>query len=79
MKTGRFKPETVPVEITKKIKGKKTKMQHENDEHFKVGTSMEELAKLPPAFIPKTGKVTGIPMPSLSLEKLRLTNLCFAL
>jgi acetyl-CoA C-acetyltransferase len=47
------------VELTKKIKGKKTKVLFENDEHFKPGTTMEELGKLPPAFIPKVGKVTA--------------------
>jgi len=59
IKTGRFRMETVPVELTKKIKGKKTKVMFENDEHFRVNTNMEEMAKLPPAFIPKVGKVTA--------------------
>jgi acetyl-CoA C-acetyltransferase len=59
VKNGVFKAETVPVELTKKIKGKKTKVLFENDEHFKPGTTMDELSKLAPAFIPKVGKVTA--------------------
>ena len=31
----------------------------DKDEHFRPGLTMEQLAKLPPAFIPKTGKVTA--------------------
>jgi acetyl-CoA C-acetyltransferase len=59
VKNGVFKAETVPIELTKKIKGKKTKVLFENDEHFKPGTTMDELSKLAPAFIPKVGKVTA--------------------
>jgi acetyl-CoA C-acetyltransferase len=59
VKEGRFKDEIAPVETIKKIKGKKTKIPFENDEHFRINTTMEELAKLPPAFIPKVGKVTA--------------------
>jgi acetyl-CoA C-acetyltransferase len=59
VKNGVFKAETVPIELTKKIKGKKTKVLFENDEHFKPGTTMDELSKLTPAFIPKVGKVTA--------------------
>jgi acetyl-CoA C-acetyltransferase len=59
VKNGVFKAETAPIELTKKIKGKKTKVLFENDEHFKPGTTMDELSKLPPAFIPKVGKVTA--------------------
>ncbi len=31
----------------------------EKDEHFRPGMRLEDLQKLPPAFIPKTGKVTA--------------------
>jgi len=31
----------------------------EKDEHFRPGITMDDLAKLPPAFVPKTGKVTA--------------------
>eukprot|EP00996_Jenningsia_fusiforme_P000824 NODE_1748_length_1418_cov_83.955442_g1577_i0.p1 GENE.NODE_1748_length_1418_cov_83.955442_g1577_i0~~NODE_1748_length_1418_cov_83.955442_g1577_i0.p1 ORF type:complete len:433 (-),score=111.71 NODE_1748_length_1418_cov_83.955442_g1577_i0:120-1355(-) len=52
---GRFKDEIVPVETKKK----KKKVLVEKDEHFKVGATLENLAALPPAFIPKTGTVTA--------------------
>ena len=54
---GDFREEIVPVEIQQK-KGKPPKIFAE-DEHFRPGLTMEELAKLPAAFIPKTGKVTA--------------------
>ena len=34
-------------------------MIFEKDEHFRPGLTMEALAKLPPAFVPKIGKVTA--------------------
>ena len=53
---GTFKKEIVPV----KLIGKKGRVSiFDKDEHFKPGITMEKLASLPPAFIPKTGRVTA--------------------
>lgn len=54
---GDFKDEIVPVEIPQK-KGKPP-LIFDKDEHFRPKLTMEDLAKLPPAFIPKIGKVTA--------------------
>jgi acetyl-CoA C-acetyltransferase len=54
---GSFAEEIVPVEIPQK-KGKPPKI-FDKDEHFRPGITMEALSQLPPAFIPKTGKVTA--------------------
>jgi acetyl-CoA C-acetyltransferase len=56
-KDGDFKAEIVPVTIPQK-KGKPP-LIFDKDEHFRPGLTIEELAKLPPAFVPKTGKVTA--------------------
>ncbi|HDG98280.1 MAG TPA: acetyl-CoA C-acyltransferase [Desulfobacterales bacterium] len=56
-KEGDFKEEIVPVEVPQK-KGKPP-IIFDKDEHFRPGLTMEALAKLPPAFIPKVGKVTA--------------------
>ncbi len=56
-KEGDFKEEIVPVEVPQK-KGKPP-IIFDKDEHFRPGLTMEALAKLPPAFIPKIGKVTA--------------------
>jgi acetyl-CoA C-acetyltransferase len=56
-KEGDFKEEIVPVEIPQK-KGKPP-LIFDKDEHFRPGITMEQLAALPPAFIPKVGKVTA--------------------
>ena len=56
-KEGDFKAEVVPVEIPQK-KGKPP-IIYDKDEHFRPGLKMEELAKLPPAFVPNIGKVTA--------------------
>lgn len=56
-KEGDFKAEIVPVEIPQK-KGKPP-IIFDKDEHFRPGLTMEQLKSLPPAFIPKTGKVTA--------------------
>jgi acetyl-CoA C-acetyltransferase len=56
-KEGDFKEEIVPVEIPQK-KGKPP-LIFDKDEHFRPGLTMEQLAALPPAFIPKVGKVTA--------------------
>ncbi|MGD0021166.1 MAG: acetyl-CoA C-acyltransferase [Smithellaceae bacterium] len=54
---GDFKKEIVPVEIPQK-KGKSPKI-FDKDEHFRPKLTMEELKNLPPAFVPKIGKVTA--------------------
>ncbi len=54
---GDFKEEIVPVEISQK-KGKSPKI-FDKDEHFRPKLTMEELKNLPPAFVPKIGKVTA--------------------
>jgi acetyl-CoA C-acetyltransferase len=54
---GDFKEEIVPIELPQK-KGKPPKI-FDKDEHFRPGLTMEELAKLPPAFVSKIGKVTA--------------------
>lgn len=56
-KDGGFKDEIVPIEIPQK-KGKPP-IIFDKDEHFRPGLTMEQLQALPPAFIPKTGKVTA--------------------
>ncbi len=54
---GDFKEEIVPIEIPQR-KGKPP-IIFNKDEHFMPGLTMEKLAALPAAFIPKTGKVTA--------------------
>ncbi|MCP4374156.1 MAG: acetyl-CoA C-acyltransferase [Deltaproteobacteria bacterium] len=57
---GSFKDEIVPIEIPRKRPGKKKDpIIFDKDEHFRPGLTMEQLAKLPPAFLPKIGKVTA--------------------
>ena len=56
-KEGNFKEEIVPIEIPQK-KGKPP-IIFDKDEHFIPGLTMDRLAALPPAFIPKVGKVTA--------------------
>jgi acetyl-CoA C-acetyltransferase len=51
---GLFEEEIVPLEINQK---KKTVI-FDKDEHFREGLTIEQLQKLPPAFVPETGKVT---------------------
>ena len=53
---GDFKEEIVPVEVPQR---KKSPIIFDKDEHFRPGLTMDQLSKLPPAFIPKTGKVTA--------------------
>jgi acetyl-CoA C-acetyltransferase len=55
-KEGDFKEEIVPVTIPQK---KGAPVVFDKDEHFRPGMTMEQLAKLPPAFVPKIGKVTA--------------------
>ena len=57
---GSFKNEIVPMEIPVKRPGKKRNpIIFDKDEHFRPGLTKEQLAKLPPAFLPKMGKVTA--------------------
>ena len=56
-KEGDFKDEIVPVELPQK-KGKPPVI-FDKDEHFRPGLTMGDLAMLPPAFLPKIGKVTA--------------------
>ena len=53
---GSFAKEIVPVEIPRR---KKEPLIFARDEHFRPGLTMAALEKLPPAFVPKTGKVTA--------------------
>ncbi len=53
---GSFATEIVPVEIPRK---KKDPIVFKRDEHFRPGLTLEQLQKLPPAFVPKIGKVTA--------------------
>ncbi len=55
-KEGSFKDEIVPVEVPQR---KKPAITFDKDEHFKPGLTMDQLQKLPPAFVPKDGKVTA--------------------
>ena len=54
---GDFAEEIVPVEIPTK-KGKPPKI-FDKDEHFRPGMTIEAMRDLPPAFVPKIGKVTA--------------------
>ncbi len=54
---GDFKEEIVPMEIPQKRR--KPPIIFDKDEHFRPGITMEQLTKLPPAFVPKIGKVTA--------------------
>ncbi len=53
---GTFKDEIVPVTIKDRKKGE---IIVDKDEHFRPGLTMEALAKLRPAFVPKVGTVTA--------------------
>ena len=53
---GRFKEEIVPVQVLRK---RKDPLIFDRDEHFRPGMTMEKLTVLPPAFVPKIGKVTA--------------------
>ena len=54
---GDFKDEIVPIELPQK-KGKPP-LIFDKDEHFRPNLTMDGLKDLPPAFIPKIGKVTA--------------------
>jgi acetyl-CoA C-acetyltransferase len=53
---GSFKAEIVAMQIPQR---KKDPIIYERDEHFRPGLTLAQLEKLPPAFVPKTGKVTA--------------------
>jgi acetyl-CoA C-acetyltransferase len=53
---GSFKAEIVPIEVPQR---RKDPLVFARDEHFRPGLTRADLAKLPPAFVPKTGKVTA--------------------
>jgi len=55
-KEGDFADEVVPVSVPRK---KKDPLVFDKDEHFRPGLTMADLQKLPPAFVPKIGKVTA--------------------
>lgn len=56
-KEGDFREEIVPVEVPQK-RGKPPVI-YDKDEHFRPALTMDELRSLPPAFVPKIGKVTA--------------------
>ncbi len=53
---GTFSEEIVPVEIPQK---RQPPARFDQDEHVRPGLTMEDLKKLPPAFVPDIGKVTA--------------------
>ncbi len=55
-KDGSFKNEIIPMELPQR---KGDPVIFDEDEHFRPGMTIEKLQKLPPAFVPKTGKVTA--------------------
>ncbi|THB72464.1 MAG: acetyl-CoA C-acyltransferase [Desulfobulbaceae bacterium] len=55
-KDGSFAKEIVPIEVPRR---KKSPLLFDKDEHFKPGLTEEDLAKLPPVFVPENGKVTA--------------------
>jgi acetyl-CoA C-acetyltransferase len=52
--SGAFEEEVVPLEIT----GRKNTVIFSKDDHFRPGLTMDDLKRLPPAFVPDAGKVT---------------------
>jgi len=55
-RNGTFAEEIVPMEIPR---SRKEPLVFHHDEHFRPGITMADLEKLPPVFIPETGKVTA--------------------
>ncbi len=51
-----FAEEIVPIMISQR---KKDPIPFDKDEHFRPGLTLGQLEKMPPAFVPKTGKVTA--------------------
>jgi len=55
-KNGDFKEEIVPITIPQR---KGDPIVFDKDEHFRPGITLDQLRKLPPAFVPEIGKVTA--------------------
>jgi acetyl-CoA C-acetyltransferase len=55
-KNGDFREEIVPVHIPQR---KGAPIVFDKDEHFRPGITLDQLKKLPPAFVPEIGKVTA--------------------
>jgi acetyl-CoA C-acetyltransferase len=55
-KNGDFRDEIVPIKIPQR---KGDPIVFDKDEHFRPGITLEQLAKLAPAFVPQSGKVTA--------------------
>jgi len=55
-KNGDFRDEIVPVKIPQR---KGEPIVFDKDEHFRPGITLDQLRKLPPAFVPGIGKVTA--------------------
>jgi acetyl-CoA C-acetyltransferase len=55
-KNGDFREEIVPVAIPQR---KGNPIVFEKDEHYRPGITLDQLRKLPPAFVPEIGKVTA--------------------
>jgi acetyl-CoA C-acetyltransferase len=53
---GSFTEEIVPIEVPQK---KLDPLVFDKDEHFRPGLTMDQLRKLPPIFVPKTGTITA--------------------
>ena len=53
---GEFADEIVPVEVPQR---RGDPLVFDKDEHFRPGLTMAQLQKLPPAFVPGTGKITA--------------------
>ena len=53
---GSFADEIVPVPVPRR---KQEPLIFDKDEHFRPGLTMDQLSKLPPAFVPKTGTATA--------------------
>ncbi len=53
---GSFAAEIVPVPVPRR---NKEPLLFDKDEHFRPGLTIDQLRKLPPAFVPGTGKVTA--------------------
>ena len=54
--SGAFKEEIIPMTIPQR---KGPALVFDKDEHFRPGLTLDKLQSLPPAFVPKTGKVTA--------------------
>jgi acetyl-CoA C-acetyltransferase len=55
-KNGDFRDEIVPVKIPQR---KGDPIVFDKDEHFRPGITLDQLRRLPPAFVPEIGKVTA--------------------